>query len=151
MGKSAGATLFYGYVFDEENTYPWLDPDDYDKNETFDDRDWEESHHYVHRALGKTEEEIDAMKYTLIDDLFEQCPVKIGAWGYLYEGQDCYLIHPKDDAAVITAGWDTPASVDLTSLTSNPEWDVVLKTFAEQMGIDLKGQEPGWHLVASYG
>jgi len=152
MGNSASATLFYGYAFNKESTWPWQGEgeEEDDKYESFSDRDWETEHFYIHRVLGKTEAEVDAMDWKERSKIEKSIPVEVGYWGYL-DGQSCYLIHPRDDRAAIHCSWDGPETVDPANMVPNPEWDGVLKEFAEKMGVILDGQEPAWHIVCTYG
>jgi len=150
MSSSATANLFYGYVFNQESVYPWLDEDDYEKNESFTERGWEPRDYYAHFALDKTEDEVDELNGAQEREIQEGMLVEVCSWGCLYE-QPCYYIRPKDKKAEYNCWWDGPQKISPAEMIVNPEWDVALRGFAEAMKIDLRGQEPAWHLVASYG
>lgn len=150
MSNSAQANLFYGYVFNQENIHPWQDEDNYEENDDFNDRGWELVEHWLHFALKKTPDEIDGMPYEEKRDMAKQLPVELGQWGFLYE-QSCYYIRPRAKKAEYYGSWDAPTKINPKEMIVNPEWDVALKEFAEAMGINLAGQEPDWHMVASYG
>jgi len=152
MGSSASANLFYGYVFDQEGVFPWENEnDDYEISESRRDRNWEVEHYWLHIVLGKSEEEIDSMEYKVRRDLTKNIAVEVCSWGALYDGSSCYYIRPKDKKADICVSWDTPTVIKPSEMPVNSEWDTVLKKFARDIMIDLKGQTPAWHLVASYG
>jgi hypothetical protein len=152
MGNSASATLFYGYAFDNENVWPWQSEEEeaWEEYESYSDRDWDTEHFYIHKVLGKTEAEVDAMGWEERSKHEKSMLCEVASWGYL-DGQSCYFIHPRDERACIHASWDGPETIDPAKMTPNPEWDIVLKEFAEKMGVILDGQEPAWHIVCTYG
>lgn len=149
MGRSPRANIFYGYAFTPENTWPWEvgKEDDYEKWESFRERDWELSHFYVHLVLGKTEEEVDAMGWEERSELAKSCQVELGHWGYSEE--PCYYLRPKDKKADLMFSWDSAEILDTGKLKVNPEWATVLKEFCEKAGVDTKGKDPTWHIVVS--
>ncbi len=126
MSSSASATLFYGYLFDDAGIYPWQDEDDWDSNESFQERDWEPEHFWIHRVLGKTESEVDAMGYKERGDLYRQVPVELGHWGYLEESS--YFIRPKSVKAEYQCDWSGSVKIDSSKLIVNPEWDLSRKS-----------------------
>lgn len=154
MGNSASATLFYGYAFNKENAWPWEDDDDldydYEKWESFRERDWEAVHFYIHLVLGKTEAEVDAMGWEERSKIEKTMPFVMDTWGYL-DGQGCWAVMPKDEKACHSCSWDGPQAINPKDMDPEAEWDEVLKEAAEKMGFILDGQEPGWHIVCSYG
>lgn len=149
MGMSPSADLFFGYVFNEEG-YPWQG-DDYDpeSEEHAEKADWDDEYHILH-AYGIDPE---PLSYQEIRKALEEIGVELCAWGSLC-GDHCYYIRPIDRAAYYSTSWDGPTTIPTEALQNNDAhvlWIKPLEEFAKKMGIDLKGQVPKWHLVASFG
>lgn len=146
MGQSPRADLFFGYVFNEPTTLPWQGDDyDYDapeamEKEYYDTDDWIQEVYAIDKHLEyKQKKEV----------IEKKVGVSVEHWGYLEEPS--YYITPMDPRATHTNWWDNPKQIPIDALEVNPVWPEKLEAFAEKMGIDLKGQIPQWHLVASYG
>jgi len=51
----------------------------------------------------------------------------------------------------MSGDWDSPVTIGDALPKAPLSWDSTLEKFAETTGIDLKGKEPEWYMVSSYG
>jgi hypothetical protein len=149
MGQSPSATIFFGYAFNEPSTMPGTPEFGYE-DENDPRHGWEPCQHYFHKVLKKTVEEIEEMGWEESRDLWAAIPIEFEWWGYMDDS--CYMIHPT--GVFVTNSWDAPLKLDTDMFKNNDAqvaWIEPLKKFIKDMDIDVKGEEPAWHLVVSYG
>lgn len=151
MGQRPNADLFFGYVFNKTGAYPWEENEDYDydSEEHKKKEDWDDSCHILH-AYGI---DWEPLNYKELCSELEKIGVTIGSWGSLC-GECSYYIRLLDPSAFHSTDWDDPLTIASSALQSNDayvSWIKPLEEFAAKLNIDLKGQKPAWHMVASFG
>lgn len=152
MGQSPTASIIFGYVFTEENVWPWQAEEDFlEEGEEADiKRDWSEREWYCHIALNKTVQQVENMSWEEKKAIWDDIPIEVDVWGYMED--PCYMIYPT--GAIIHASWDSPETIDITWFHDDKnlcKWIQQLVQFSKDMKIDLKDKRPSFQLVASYG
>lgn len=177
MGVLTNAVLFYGYVWDEETSKPWLigtdesDEDDEDYN-TDDEDDWGTRYARI-KGVVQTKEEypdkgIDPKTGRYIEDytpeeqaIVDRYKAFLDAKHKLVEAEPCDIdTHCSDEcpmplvaikASVVTNYRGSMTPVNVGTLNIGEGWNEQLAAFCELMDIDTEAQEPGWYLVSYWG
>lgn len=122
MGIDITASLFYGFYLGDEDENPWTD---WDADRRLHYEDW------LSEKLGNDSND----------------PIDVHLVGHC-EFSTYYLVISR--SVTRDCGWEA-TRLDLTAkplYNNEPEWDKILKQYAEKLGI--KYEQPCWHVGAFY-
>lgn len=171
MGNRATATLFYGYLWDDDESTAavacrvhGVGEDDYDPGE-HSISDWEE---IIHARRGGTnpwlscpnnDKDVDAWQAAnapAITDYFASKRAIKSEFGvdidyHGYPSIDVDAPHLAIPGTVRRASGLDGITISAGDAAVNPEWKVRLDRWLAEFGIDPPQPEPQWWIVAEYG
>jgi len=155
MGRTAHATVFYGYCWHDED-------DDGGVTEMFSEESWEAVLARKRGHVSPYDDYPSSTDYDLAREWRAAHRSEIDAWHAATEamskvyavlldshGFGCVAPHLLAFGSERNAEWSE--GCELTELTVDPAWRVALDGWLAEFGIEPPQSEPRWWLVASYG